>query len=100
MIITYNLSDSMALFRLFILDLQDNLVSGVDLRAETDREAMEWASFVLYPERIGEVWCGTRCVGRIHHASGARNGIESAQRISRKQPIGDALAKRRGQAAA
>jgi hypothetical protein len=90
----------MALFRLFILDLQDNLVSGVDLRAETDREAMEWASFVLYPERIGELWCGTRCVGRIQHAHGARNGMQSAQRISGKQAIGDASRKRRGLAAA
>ncbi len=73
----------MALFRLFILDLQDNLVSGIELRAESDHEAMEWASFVLNPEHCGEVWCGGRCVGRVTQSKGAGNGMESTLRVSK-----------------
>jgi hypothetical protein len=90
----------MALYRLFILDVQDNLVSGVDLRAESDREALEWSSYVLYPERIGELWCGTRCVGRIHTTNGARNGIESARRILAGPALEGAKGKKRRKAAA
>jgi hypothetical protein len=89
----------MSLFRLFILDLQDNLISGVDLQAESDREAMEWASFVLYPERIGELWCGTRCVGRIHYSRGARSGMEGAERLS-ESPILEDLARKKQRLAA
>jgi hypothetical protein len=55
----------MGYYRLFILDQDDNLVTGVDLRGESDEEALEWTGFVLQAGRIGELWCGTRRVGRV-----------------------------------
>jgi hypothetical protein len=58
-------------YRLFILDAEDNLVSGVDLRSESDDEALDWSSVVVRPDSVGELWCGSRCVGRIEHAYAA-----------------------------
>jgi len=58
----------MAIYRLFILDAQENLINGVDLGSSSDDEALEWSSFVLPPERIGELWRGARRVGRIEQA--------------------------------
>jgi hypothetical protein len=62
----------MDIYRLFILDAHENLVSGVDLRSDSDDEALEWSSFVVLPHRIGELWCGTRCVGRIERAQAGK----------------------------
>ncbi len=56
-------------YRLFILDKDENLITGIDLQAASDAEALTWASFVLSPGRIGELWCGTRCAGRAVPAS-------------------------------
>jgi hypothetical protein len=58
-------------YRLFILDQDDNLVSGVDLRGDTDEEVLVWAGFILQAGRIGELWCGTRYVGRVAATSPA-----------------------------
>jgi hypothetical protein len=55
----------MGSYRFFILDQDDHLVTGVDLRAETDEEALDWGNFLLQHGRIGELWCGTRRVGRM-----------------------------------
>jgi len=55
----------MGYYRFFILDQDDNLLTGVDLRAETDEEALDWSNFVLQPGRTGELWCGARCIGRV-----------------------------------
>jgi hypothetical protein len=61
-------------YRLFILDKNDNLVTGVDLRSTSDDEALDWAGFVLSPGRIGELWCGTRLVGRAAPADDRPRG--------------------------
>jgi hypothetical protein len=58
----------MRMYRLFILDESDALVSGVDLRSDCDGEAMAWAAFILQAHFAGEVWCGTRYVGPVQTA--------------------------------
>jgi len=64
----------MRMYRLFILDETDALLSGVDLRCDCDREAMGWAQFMLQARFAGELWCGTRYVGPIQTA-GCRDSI-------------------------
>jgi len=80
----------MTVYRLFILDMQDNLVSGVTLETASDREAMEWSSQILFPERIGELWCGTRCVGRIRH-SGACQAWSGTKYLSTRVYLEDSV---------
>jgi hypothetical protein len=52
-------------YRFFILDQDDNLVTGLNLHAGSDEEALDWGNFVLHSGRTGELWCGTRYVGRV-----------------------------------
>ncbi len=68
----------MNLYRLFILDLQGNLVSGVDVRSADDDEALLWASYIITPDRVGEVWRGTRYVGQASAAHADKLAAETA----------------------
>jgi hypothetical protein len=67
----------MGTYRFFILDQDDNLVTGLNLHAGSDEEALDWGNFVLQPGRTGELWCGTRYVGRVISvgAMGAATGL-------------------------
>jgi hypothetical protein len=62
------------MYGLFILDGSDALVSGFDLRSDCDREAMGWAAFMVQARFAGELWCGTRYVGRVQ-AAGCRESM-------------------------
>ncbi len=64
-------------YRLFILDNDENLITGLDYDSPRDDDALVWASFVLPPGRIGEVWCGTRRVGRAAPADSRPGGGET-----------------------
>jgi hypothetical protein len=75
-------------YRLFILDRDENLVTGVDYQSPRDDEALDWASFVLAPGRIGELWCGTRRVGRAAPLDDGPPGTEL--RFIGREPAADA----------
>jgi hypothetical protein len=88
MITSFNQGVIIMLYRLFILDHDDNLITGVDLRSYSDEEALDWAGFVLSRGRIGELWCGTRRVGRAAPACDQPGGLGLA--CFRCEPAEDA----------
>jgi len=71
----------MLYYRLFILDHDDNLITGIDLRSPCDEEALDWSCFVLPPGRTGELWCATRFVGRAVPAADSQRGHECREPV-------------------
>jgi hypothetical protein len=78
----------MFIYRLFILDDHENFVSGVDLGSDCDDEALEWTAYVLPSQRIGELWCGTRCVGRINHVRTSQELLVNPHLLSTHRATG------------
>jgi len=55
----------MASYRVFYFDQRDCFFSMVDCVFSNDEQARTQVARVLPPGESGEVWCGTRCLGRI-----------------------------------
>ena len=92
------LGAKMTAYNLFILNKYDHILTGVDFQSLSDGEAITWASFILPASQIGEIWCGTRRVGRSVDGRfrGSVNALPDRCQSTRKPP---AFAARRGEAA-
>jgi hypothetical protein len=49
---------------LYYLGTRD-FTSGVDIKCAAGEEALLGARFALSPEMAAEVWCGSRCLGKV-----------------------------------
>jgi hypothetical protein len=55
-------------YRFYELDADDKIVDGVDAECANDQAAYSAATSRLVDEASGEIWSGTRYVGRISHS--------------------------------
>jgi hypothetical protein len=55
----------MAHYRIYALDVEGTIASGLDVQADSDDEACFKASLAFGGDAAAEVWLGTKCVRRI-----------------------------------
>jgi hypothetical protein len=77
----------MTAYNLFIMNKDDHILTGMDFQSMSDADAITWASFVVPTSQIGEIWCGTRRVGRSidGHFRGSTDATPARNQSARKR---------------